>query len=153
MKDSARNIQETGEFVINLVPFSMVEAMNVTALDFDAETNEIDLAGLTTLPSTKIATPRIAESPVAFECRTLQAIDLGLDDIGMMRSVVLGTVVAIHISDDAILDAERSHVDTPRLDLIGRMHGGGWYSRTTDRFRLDRLDISDYWETRNSAPE
>ncbi len=142
LKDSARNIRESGEFVINLVPFALIEAMNITSIEFEAEVNELEMAGLATLPSTKVAPPRIAGSPVAFECRTLQIIDLG-----EMRSIVLANVVAIHIDDEAVLDAERCHVDVRKLDLVGRMHGGGWYARLNELFEQPRIDLAD-WQAR-----
>ena len=66
--------------------------------------------------------PRITEAPVAMECERLVIVDVGID-----RSVVLGKVLAIYVRDDCVLDAERCYIDTPKLDLIGRMHGGGWY--------------------------
>jgi flavin reductase (DIM6/NTAB) family NADH-FMN oxidoreductase RutF len=142
LKDSARNIRESGEFVINLVPFALIEAMNITSIEFEAEVNELEMAGLATLPSTKVAPPRIAGSPVAFECRTLQIIELG-----EMRSIVLANVVAIHIDDEAVLDAERCHVDVRKLDLVGRMHGGGWYARLNELFEQPRIDLAD-WQAR-----
>jgi flavin reductase (DIM6/NTAB) family NADH-FMN oxidoreductase RutF len=142
LKDSARNIRESGEFVINLVPFALVEAMNITSIEFEAEVNELEMAGLATLPSTKVAPPRISGSPVAFECRTLQIIELG-----EMRSIVLANVVAIHIDDEAVLDAERCHVDVRKLDLVGRMHGGGWYARLNELFEQPRIDLAD-WQAR-----
>ena len=142
LKDSARNIRESGEFVINLVPFALIEAMNITSIEFEAEVNELEMAGLATLPSTKVAPPRIAGSPVAFECRTLQIIE-----IGEMRSIVLASVVAIHIDDEAVLDAERCHVDVRKLDLVGRMHGGGWYARLNELFEQPRIDLAD-WQAR-----
>ena len=142
LKDSARNIRESGEFVINLVPFALIEAMNITSIEFEAEVNELEMAGLATLPSTKVAPPRISGSPVAFECRTLQIIELG-----EMRSIVLANVVAIHIDDEAVLDAERCHVDVRKLDLVGRMHGGGWYARLNELFEQPRIDLAD-WQAR-----
>ena len=142
LKDSARNIRDSGEFVINLVPFALVEAMNITSIEFEAEVNELEMAGLATLSSTKVAPPRISGSPVAFECRTLQIIELG-----EMRSIVLASVVAIHIDDEAVLDAERCHVDVRKLDLVGRMHGGGWYARLNELFEQPRIDLAD-WQAR-----
>ena len=50
----------------------------------------------------------------------------------------------MHVRDDCVLDAERCYIDTPKLDLIGRMHGRGWYARTTDRFELPRIDVKDW---------
>jgi flavin reductase (DIM6/NTAB) family NADH-FMN oxidoreductase RutF len=52
---------------------------------------------------------------------------------------VLGEVLAVHIRDDCMLDPQRFYVDTPKLNLVGRMHGGGWYARTNDRFDLPRV--------------
>ena len=64
--------------------------------------------------------------------------------------MILGKVVAMHIKDECVLDAERCYVDTPKLDLIGRMHGAGWYARTTDRFELPRIPVEN-WRFRDAA--
>jgi flavin reductase (DIM6/NTAB) family NADH-FMN oxidoreductase RutF len=141
-KDTGNIIRRTGQFVVNLVNNATAEAMNVTAIDFPFGVNELKEAGLTTLPSVKVKPPRIAESPVSFECERLVIIDVGID-----RSVVLGRVVAIHIADDCVLDPAKCYVDTPKLDLIGRMHGSGWYARTTDRFEMPRIEL-DKWKRR-----
>jgi len=138
-KDTGNNIRETGQFVVNLVSDANAEAMNVTAIDFAHDVNEIAEAGLTTLPSTKIKPPRIAESPVAFECETHLLLDVGID-----RTLILGRVVAIHVHDDCVLNAERCYIDTPKLNLIGRLHGAGWYARTTDRFEMPRIAVADW---------
>jgi flavin reductase (DIM6/NTAB) family NADH-FMN oxidoreductase RutF len=141
-KDTVRNIRETGEFVINLVSHDNLRQMNITAIDFPHEVDEIAEAALTTLPSVKIRPPRIAESPVALECRRTMLIDLNAD-----RTLVLGEVLAMHVRDDCISDRERVHVDTPKLDLVGRMHGGGWYARTTEREEVPRIKVQD-WQRR-----
>jgi flavin reductase (DIM6/NTAB) family NADH-FMN oxidoreductase RutF len=142
-KDTGNNIRATGQFVVNLVNQASAEAMNVTAIDFPSEVDEFAEAGLTFLPSVKIKPPRIAQSPVAFECERLVIVDVGVD-----RSVVLGRVVAMHINDDCILDPVKCYVDTPKLDLIGRMHGAGWYARTTDRFEMPRIAL-DKWNRKS----
>ena len=111
-KDTLANIEATGEFVVNLVSADLAEAMNITAVDFDAGVNEITEAGLTTLPSTKIKVPRIAESPVALECERLAAIDLGNE-----RTLVIGRVLAMHIRDEAVLDPHVGQISLP--DLVG----------------------------------
>ncbi|MDE2198332.1 MAG: flavin reductase family protein [Rhodospirillales bacterium] len=138
-KDTGNNIRETGEFVVNLVNEDTAQAMNVTAIDFPSEVNELAEAGLTTIPSTKVKPPRIAESPVAFECERFMSIDIGAD-----RTLVLGRVLAIHVHDDCVLNAERCYIDTPKLGLIGRLHGAGWYTRTTDRFEMPRIKVADW---------
>jgi flavin reductase (DIM6/NTAB) family NADH-FMN oxidoreductase RutF len=146
LKDTAANIRATGEFVVNLVPESAVVGMNITAIDFPPEVDELKEAGLTTLPSAKIKPPRIAESPVALECVTFQLIPAG------RHTIVLGRVVAVHINDDCVLDPVKCYVDTPKLGLVGRMHGRGWYTRTEDRFELPRIALAD-WEAKKKAAE
>ena len=145
LKDTGGNIRRTGQFVVNMVSDALAAKMNVTAIDFDKSVNELSEAGLTTAPSSKIRPPRIAEAPVAFECERLVIVEVGVE-----RAVVLGRVVAIHIRDEFILDPARCYVDTQKLDLIGRMHGGGWYSRTRDRFELPRIPVGD-WPARKAA--
>jgi len=145
VKDTGGNIRRTGQFVVNMVSDALAEKMNITAIDFDKSVNELTEAGLTTAASAKVRPPRIAESPVSFECERLVIVEVGVD-----RAVVLGRVVAIHIKDEFVLDAARCYVDTPKLDLIGRMHGGGWYSRTRDRFELPRIPVGD-WPARKAA--
>lgn len=144
-KDTGGNIRRTGEFVVNLVNYALAGPMNVTAIEFTKDVDELRQAGLHTAPSSKVRPPRIAEAPVSFECERLVIVEVGVD-----RSVILGKVVAIHIADECVLDAERCYVDTPKLDLIGRMHGGGWYARTTDRFELPRIPVED-WRRRDAA--
>jgi flavin reductase (DIM6/NTAB) family NADH-FMN oxidoreductase RutF len=108
--------------------------------------DELVEAGLSALPSAKVAPPRIAESPVALECETFQLVPAGL------HTIVLGRVVAMHIRDDCVLDPAKRYVDTPKLGLVGRMHGRGWYARTTDRFEVPRITAAE-WEARKRAAE
>lgn len=144
-KDTAANILETEEMVINLVSAGLVEKMNVTAIDFPSTVDELVEAGLTTAPSLKIGTPRIAESPVALECRMEQNIELGGG-----RLLIVGRVLEMHVRDDAVLDPTHCYIDTPKLDLVGRMHGGGWYANTQTLFNLDRLSV-DTWAGKAGA--
>lgn len=136
-KDTAANIADTGEFVVNLVADELASRMNVTAIDFPPDVSELAEAGLSGLPSTKVAPPRIAESPVALECVLRQIVPLG------ESSLVIGDVVAMHVRDELVLDAAKCYIDTPNLHLIGRMHGTGWYVRTTDRFDMPRLTLAE----------
>jgi flavin reductase (DIM6/NTAB) family NADH-FMN oxidoreductase RutF len=102
-KDTLRNIEETGEFVWNLTTRALVEAMNQSCIAADPGVSEFDLTGLTPLASTVVAPPRVAESPVTFECRKTQILQLqGLDGVQVPTWLVLGEVVAIHI-DKALL--------------------------------------------------
>ena len=138
-KDTARNIRETGEFVVNLVSHENLPQMNITAIEFPPEVDELAEAGLTTLPSVKIKPPRIAESPVALECRRVMLIELSTS-----CTLALGEVLAMHVRDDCIADPARLYVDTPKLDLVGRMHGRGWYTRTTELEEVARIRVQDW---------
>lgn len=131
-KDTAANIHATGEFLINLVPEEMVQAMNITALDAPTGLNELEIAGLETLPSTHIRPPRIKGSPVAFECKLLTSVVTGPH-----QTVVIGRVKAVHIEDRFVKNPERAHIDTPALHLVGRSFGST-YVRTQDTFELAR---------------
>lgn len=139
-KDTGANIRTTGQFVVNLVAYENADAMNITAIDFPPEVDELAQAGLTALPSTKVRPPRIAESPVAFECERLMSVELSNE-----RTLVMGKVLAMHVRDDCVMNAERCYLDTLKLDLIGRMHGAGGYVRTTSFFDLPRIKAED-WE-------
>jgi flavin reductase (DIM6/NTAB) family NADH-FMN oxidoreductase RutF len=138
-KDTGNNIRETGEFVVNLVSADNGAAMNITAIDFPPGVDELKQAGLTTTPSTRIKPPRITESPVAFECERMMTLEIHND-----RSLVVGRVLAMHVRDDCVLDAARCYIDTPKLDLLGRMHGAGGYIRTTDIIEIPRIPLEDW---------
>jgi flavin reductase (DIM6/NTAB) family NADH-FMN oxidoreductase RutF len=98
-KDSVRNIEQTREFVWNLATRELAEAMNATCAPVPPEVNEFDLAGLTQAPSSKVAPPRVAESPVAFECKLSQIVRLQSADGTTINSwLVLGEVVVVHIA-------------------------------------------------------
>jgi flavin reductase (DIM6/NTAB) family NADH-FMN oxidoreductase RutF len=141
MKDTGQNILEAREFVINLVGERQAEAMNVTAIDSPTGVDELKLAGLGTEPSIKIGPPRIAGAPVAFECRLHTALAFGPH-----QAIVVGQIVHAHVADDCVLDRERCHIDTPKLGLVGRMHGSQWYTKTNERFAMDRLEWKN-WKT------
>lgn len=138
-KDTAVNIQRTGEFVVNLVPERLAQQMNVTAIDFEPDVCEIDAAGLETIAGVTIGTPRLAASPVALECKRMVTLEIGIG-----RSIIVGVVNAVHIDDEFVLNGDRCHVDTPRLHLVGRMHGGGWYTRTNEQFLLPRIQEQEW---------
>ncbi len=138
-KDTGQNIRETGQFTVCLVNHDVSAQMNITAIDFPPEVDEIAQAKLTTLPSHHIKPPRIVQSPVALECERFMGLDLGVD-----RTLIVGRVLAVHVRDDCVLDAKRCYIDTPKLDLIGRMHGSGWYARTTDLYDQPRIPL-DAW--------
>lgn len=144
-KDSFANIESRREFVVNLVPFALAEAMNTTAVDFPAGESETEAAGLETVASVRIGVPRIAASPVAFECVLQKVVD-----IRAPNRLVIGNVVAIHVADSAILNPERCHIDTEGLDLIGRTRSPGGYVRTNDRFEMVTPTLTQWLETRRA---
>jgi flavin reductase (DIM6/NTAB) family NADH-FMN oxidoreductase RutF len=138
-KDTERDIRDSGEFVVNLVDEALAEQMNICAVDFPAGTGELNKAELTPVPSVGVRPPRIAQSPVSFECRRISGVSLG------PRSMLeVGRVIHVHIRDD-LIDPEKMYVRTEKMRLIGRMHGRGWYARTSDLFLMDRLD-RESWE-------
>jgi flavin reductase (DIM6/NTAB) family NADH-FMN oxidoreductase RutF len=132
-KDTAANIATTGEFTVNLVSEADVEAMNLSSVDSPRDVSEVDYAGIATVPSDVVAPPRIATSPVSFECRKVEMIELG-----RLQSVVIGEILITHIKDEFIDDPAKLYLDTPGMKLVGRTHGAGWYARTSDQFRVDR---------------
>ena len=131
-KDTLTNIEETGEFVVNIVVDDIAEAMNRTAAEFPSEVNEFEIAGLTPAPSQKIKPPRVAESPVNMECRLLQVVPLGQGD--HQHGLVIGQIVLMHIRDDII---EGHRIDHQRLKPTGRL-AGSMYCHTSDIFEMVR---------------
>ena len=133
LKDTAANVFATREFVVNLVPRSMAEAMNITNIDAPRGANELTLAKLETASSTSVKPPRIATSPVAFECRLLTSLSFNAD-----QAVMFGEVLSAFVSDHLVVDAHHGVIDAPQLDLFGAMHAARWYSSTADRFEMVR---------------
>jgi flavin reductase (DIM6/NTAB) family NADH-FMN oxidoreductase RutF len=134
-KDTLRNIRETREFVINVVTYDLREAMNVTSGEYDASVNEFELAKLTPEASKVVRPPRVAESPVGFECKLHQILDFS--PAPTSGSLVIGQIVSIHMNDAHLLEGR---LDRNSLDLIGRM-GGLQYTRTTHRFEMVRPKV------------
>lgn len=120
-KDTVRNVQATGEFVWNLATRELAEAMNQSCAAVPPEVSEFDLTGLTPQPSTRVRPPRVAESPVTFECRSTQILQLqGVDGATVDTWLVLGEVVAVHIDQTLLKDGV---YDTANAGHI--LRGGG----------------------------
>ena len=120
-KDSVRNIEQTGEFAWNLATRPLAEAMNLSCAAVAPEVNEFELAGLTPAPSRLIAVPRVAETPVSFECRRTQVLQLqGANGDKVPTWLVLGEVVGIHIARHLLVDGV---YDTAAAEPI--LRGGG----------------------------
>ena len=131
-KDTLRNVEETGEFVVNVVSDAMAEAANATAAEVPPEVDEFELAGLTAVPSLAVKPPRVAESPAQMECRLMQVIYTSHNPGGGV--IVLGEIVRFHVRADLVQDFR---VDPAGLDAVGRMAGNTWV-RTRDRMELIR---------------
>lgn len=128
-------IRETGEFVVNIVTFELLEAMNVTSGEYDASVNEFELAKVTAVKSNFVRPDRVQESPVNFECKLHQIIDFS--PAPTSSSLVIGKVVAIHVDDRYVKEGK---IDRNALDMIGRM-GGIQYTRTRERVELARPKV------------
>src|SRR5437868_14071629 len=104
-KDSVVNVQETGEFVWNLATMDLAQQMNATAAHVPRSVNEFDIAGLTAVAGKLVSVPRVAESPVSFECKLTQIIHLqGANGEKAQAWLTLGEVVAVHIDRAMIRD-------------------------------------------------
>jgi len=123
-KHTLENVQETGEVVINIVNYGMVEQMSLASTEYPKGVNEFVKAGFTAVASDTVAPPRVKEAPVQFECKVNDIIALGQD--GGAGNLVICEVTRLHI-DEAILD-EHGAIDASRIDTVARM-GGNWYSR------------------------
>ncbi|MBA1262371.1 flavin reductase family protein [Stutzerimonas stutzeri] len=129
-KDSLNNIEATGEFCWNLATRPLAEAMNQSCAAVAPEVDEFALSGLTPVPSSLVAVPRVLESPVSFECKVTQIIQLqGADKTPVSSWLVLGEVVAVHIAQLLLVDGV---YDTAAAEPI--LRGGG----PADYFQLGR---------------
>lgn len=134
-KDTVRNIEATSEFVVNLVPHALTEQMNACAALLPYGESEFDAFGIAPAASDRVKPPRVAASPVAFECVLHTILPVG-EGPGA-ASVVFGRIVAARIAD-AVL-APDGAVDPAKLDTVGRL-GGENYVTTRDVFTLKRPD-------------
>ena len=131
-KDTLSNVEETGEFVVNVVSEAIAAAANATAAEVAPEVDEFQLAGLTALASEAVRPPRVAESPAQMECRLMQVIYTSR--AAGSGVIVLGEVVRFHVRGDLVEDFR---VDPAGLDAVGRMAGNAWV-RTRDRVEFTR---------------
>ncbi|MFP3546617.1 flavin reductase family protein [Rhizobium sp. SIMBA_035] len=144
-KDTARNIRETGEFTVHICDSALVDQMEVCAIKFGPEVNEMAEAGLATVPGQMVRSPRILAAPAALECRRHTTLQ-----VGPAREIILGEVVGVFVRSDAV-DASNLHIDQQMMDAVGRM-GGHTYARTHDQFDIKTLTPQE-WEIRKSLPK
>ncbi|UOB18167.1 flavin reductase family protein [Abyssalbus ytuae] len=135
IKHTLENILETKEVVINIVNYSMAEQMSLSSTEYKKGVNEFIKAGFTEEKSVKVKPPRISQSPVAFECKVNDIIELGKE--GGAGNLIICEVLLVHINEN-ILD-ENNMISPFKLDAVARM-GGNWYCRTnsTNIFEIPR---------------
>lgn len=139
-KDTARNIRETGEFTVHICDDALVDQMEVCAIKFGPEVNELDEARLATTPGQMVKSPRIIAAPAALECRRHTTLQ-----VGPAREIILGEVLGVYVRSDAV-DPSNLHIDQQLMDAVGRM-GGHSYTRTRDQFDV-KTPTPQKWESR-----
>lgn len=137
-KDTLRNIEATGEFVVNVVTEDTLLAMNETAGEYPPEVSEFEKAGLTPSPSVVVKPPRVLESPVSMECKLNQIIRIGDGGVGS-GNVVIGTIVYFHVREDVY---DEGRILTAQLKPVGRLAGAAYCTTTQNVFDLERPTVS-----------
>ena len=135
-KDTVVNIEDTKEFVVNVVTQAQVEVMNQSSAEYPADESEFDKCDIDTRASEIVAPFSVALAPIQMECKLYDIHRIGEGPFA--SNLVIGEIVMIRINDD-ILD-DKKQIDPNKLDAIGRM-GGSFYSRTTDNFSVDKPKI------------
>jgi flavin reductase (DIM6/NTAB) family NADH-FMN oxidoreductase RutF len=131
-KDTVRNIEAGGDFVVNVVDDAHAEAMNATSGEYAPEVDEFAVAGLPAAPGVRVKAPRVATAPIGLECRLVEIVRIGRGP----HSVVFGEIVYLHVRDD-LYDAATGRIDVAALRPVGRL-AGHMYSRTHELFELKR---------------
>jgi len=131
-KDTLINIEETKEFVINVVTEELAQAMNLTSGEYAYEVDEFKVANLTPAPSDLIKAPRVAESPLNLECKLLQILEFG--QFPTLTSFIIGEVLRVHIQEEVCVDGV---IKALKLKAIGRL-GEDFYCKTRDIFEMKR---------------
>lgn len=134
VKDTARNIRETGEFVVCGSPGHLIEQINLTGIDFEAGVSEFDIVGLTREPSERVAPYRVAESPYALECVLHEMHEIG------NGIVIFGEVVLVAV-DEAVMVNGR--VSNELLDPVARLGASDW-SRLGEIVSVPRISLDEY---------
>lgn len=129
-KDTLRNIEFSGDFVINVMDETMIKPTIQASANYPRGVDETKEVGLTAVAADRVKSPRIAEAQVSLECRMVHKLELGEGE--NHRNVILGEVVLAHIKDELLVDG---NIEPSRLRAVGRI-GGGIYCRTKDIFRL-----------------
>ncbi|ALS23919.1 MULTISPECIES: flavin reductase family protein [Paenibacillus] len=134
LKDTARNAQDTGAFVVHISDESYIEKINQTAASLGPEESEVQLAGLSPVPSEKIAVPGVAEAKIRMECVLERSIPLGGSEERPACDLLIGRVVFFHIADELVRNGQ---IDPEGLKPVSRLAGSS-YSKLGDIFSLER---------------
>jgi flavin reductase (DIM6/NTAB) family NADH-FMN oxidoreductase RutF len=132
-KDTVRNLEEVGEFVVNFVPRRLGEAMSATSAMLPHGESEFERFGIASMPASVVRPRRVEGSPVAFECRVQSIVRIGEGPLA--ANVVFGNLLLAHVDDTVV--APDGLPDPERLDLIGRL-GRDSYTGTSDHFEIQR---------------
>lgn len=136
-KDTVRNVEATGELVVNVVTESFGEAMVKTASDWPPEVSEFDVSGLTAVPSSFVRPPRVGESPVSFECRVAEIVKVGKE--GFETSLILAEVVLLHVAEEVL---RNGMPDAEKIRPLARL-GGDLYAGIGPVRAIPRHEIVD----------
>jgi flavin reductase (DIM6/NTAB) family NADH-FMN oxidoreductase RutF len=132
-KDTLRNIEETGQFVVNCISFALAEAMNRASADWPQEVDEFAVSELTPIESLRVRPPRVAESPIQFECQLLHLLPIGEGPLS--GTLVVGQVLVAHVREELY---EEGRIRLEAYDPIGRLGGSAYVRVRTDVFELPR---------------
>lgn len=135
-KDTARNAQDTGSFVVHISDESRIEAINQTAASLGPEESEVLLAGLTPVPSTKVTVPGVAEAKIRMECVLERSIPLGGSDASPACDLIIGRVVCFHLAENVY---RNGYIDPEELQPVSRLAGSS-YSKLGEQFSIKRPD-------------
>jgi flavin reductase (DIM6/NTAB) family NADH-FMN oxidoreductase RutF len=133
-KDTLHNIKTSGEFVVNMVPLAIKDAMNVTSGPHDHDVNELELAGLTAEPAQLVKPPRVVEAPIHLECEFFQEIVLPCTLENSINSTIIGKVLGVHIRDEVLKDGL---IDLERIKPLARL-GYQEYTAVDNVFKMTR---------------
>ncbi|MBP1157223.1 MULTISPECIES: flavin reductase family protein [unclassified Paenibacillus] len=134
LKDTARNAQDTGAFVVHISDETYVEEMNQTSASLGPEESEVQYAGLTPIPSEKVAVPGVAEAKIRMECVLERSIPLGGTETAPACDLLIGRVVCFHIAEEIF---QNGHIDPEGLKPVSRL-GGRDYGKLGDIFSIER---------------
>ncbi len=133
-KDTVQNVRATGEFVVNIFGEVLAAQMNITSTEFPAGVDEFEAAGLTPAHSVTVRAPRVAESPMHYECQVAQIVELGHEPGA--GCIVIGRVLHIHVADELLMGDDK--IDISALQPIGRLAGNGYCRVAPAMFELAR---------------